>query len=218
MDFIQKDCGYWLLGPGYSIPALEQFSVCVNIKRRINNSDWTAFMYLNPDKKEIELALRGHGSELNILMFGRVWSTPPVVTLGNWHSICVTWSGLILAPNVYVNGTVVSVTLRSKHPLYPNCCRLAPNGTLTLAVAHYFVKDKMGFETSTELKGSLSLFRLWRGVRTHQDILDLACTDGDILHWEARIWNKGQDCEPVENAALQCGKKHLFFYTNINRF
>ncbi|XP_056592030.1 adhesion G-protein coupled receptor G4 [Triplophysa dalaica] len=204
VDFMQKDCGYWLLRPEYSIPSLDQFSVCVNIKRKINNSEWTAFMYLNPNKTETVLAVRGHGSELNILMFGRVWYTSPVVTLGNWHSICVTWSGLMLAPNVYVNGTVMSLTFKSEDPMYPNCCRLAPNGTLTLAVAHHFVKDMMVFEKGTELKGSLSLFRLWGTVRTQQQILDLACIDGNILHWEARIWDKGQDCVPVQDLALQC--------------
>lgn len=213
---MQKDCGYWLLRPEYSIPSLDQFSVCVNIKRKINNSEWTTFMYLNPYKTETALAVRGHGSELNILMFGRMWSTPPVVTLGNWHSICVTWSGLMLAPNVYVNGTVMSLTFKSEDPMYPNCCRLAPNGTLTLAVSHHFVKDMMVFEKGTELKGSLSLFRFWGTVRTQQQILDLACTDGNILHWEARIWDKGQDCVPVRDLALQCGKRYTF--TQMNRY
>lgn len=213
---MQKDCGYWQIRSDYSIPALEEFSVCVNIKRMIGNSDWTAFMYLNPDRMQVELGLQGKGSELQTVMFGCVWSAQSNVTLYNWHSICITWSMFMSEPKVYVNGTIVALKLASKGlPMYPYCCRLAANGSLTLGVAHNFVKDKMIIETGTELKGSLSLFRVWGRTRTAEEISAMACTDGDILHWESRIWKQDQHCDPKQDSYLQCGKAHKFTQTTV---
>ncbi|XP_065112378.1 uncharacterized protein adgrg4b [Paramisgurnus dabryanus] len=205
INFMQKDCGYWLIRPEYSIPVLEEFSACVNVKRKIDNSRWTAFMYLNPDRTQVELGLKGEESDLQAVMFGSVWSATLNVTLDNWHSICITWSMFMSEPKVYVNGTIVALKLSSKGlPASPNCCRLAANGSLTLGVAHNFVEDKMIIETGTDLKGSLSLFRVWGRTRTAEEISAMACTDGDILHWEARIWNQNQNCDPMQDINLQC--------------
>lgn len=216
IDFMQKDCSFWLLKNERKIPSLNELSVCVNIKRKLSNSYWTAFTYLHPNKTRIELGLKGFGTELHVIMFGRVWTKSSVVSLDNWHSICMTWSNSMTEPKVYINGTKVELKPQSKGTaLHPNCCSVAAGGTLTLAVAHNFVKNKISIETGTELKGSLSLFRVWKRARSAQDISTMACTDGDMLHWEKRIWNKAEDCMPIQDLTQKCGKWHKYTHKKL---
>ncbi|ROL54362.1 Adhesion G-protein coupled receptor G4 [Anabarilius grahami] len=205
IDFMQKDCKFWLLENGQEILDLEELSVCVNIKRKISNSHWTVFTYLHPDKTHIELGMKGHGKDLYIIMFGRVWTISSVVSLENWHAVCMTWSKSMTEPKVYVNGS--KVVLKAQFDgmaLNPHYHIVAGGGTLTLAVAHNFVKDKINIETGTELKGSLSQFRMWKHVRSPEDISGKTCTDGDFLHWEERIWDKVRDCWPIHDITQQC--------------
>ncbi|XP_050976413.1 adhesion G-protein coupled receptor G4 [Labeo rohita] len=206
VDFMKKDCAYWMLKNEYKIPALDELSVCVNIRRKLSNSHWTVFTYGHPNKTSIELGMKGYGSDLQIIMFGRIWSSlNNLISLENWHSVCMTWSRSMTEPKVYVNGTQVGLKRQTTRlALSPYCCSVAAGGTLTLAVTHNFVKNRISIETGTELKGSLSLFRVWGRVRSAEDISGMACTDGDILHWEERIWNKSPDCKPVEDVTQKC--------------
>lgn len=205
VDFMQNNCSYWELKKEHKFPTLKALSVCVNIKKKLGNSDWTAFMYLHPDKTHTELGMRGYGSELHVTMFGRVWITPQDLSLHNWHSICMTWSKAMTKPKVYLNGTEVVLYPQSKDvALHPNCCTVAAGGTLTLAVAHFFVNDKFDIETGTDLKGSISLFRVWGHVRSAQEISEMACYDGDVLHWEERIWKKVKNCQPLQDVTQEC--------------
>ncbi|XP_056103665.1 adhesion G-protein coupled receptor G4 [Rhinichthys klamathensis goyatoka] len=202
---MQKDCKYWLLKNEHKIPDLKELSVCVNIKRKISNSHWTAFTYLHPDKTRIELGMKGSGSELYIIMFGRVWTKSSVVSLDNWHSVCMTWSKSMTEPKVYVNGSKVDLKAQSKETaLDPDYHSVAAGGTLTLAVAHNFSKGEMNIETGKELKGSLSMFRVWKRERSAEDISGLTCTDGDVLHWEEQIWDNVMDCKPTLDITQQC--------------
>ncbi|KAL1266599.1 hypothetical protein QQF64_002274 [Cirrhinus molitorella] len=206
VDFMKKDCGYLMLKNEYKIPAMDELSVCVNVRRKLSNSHWTAFTYRHPDKTSIEVGLKGRGPDLQIILFGRIWTNwDNLISLENWHSICMTWSKSMTEPKAYVNGTEVELKAQTKGlPLSPYCCSVAGGGTLTLAVAHDFVKNRISIETGTELKGSLSLFRVWGRVRSAEDINGMACTDGDILHWEERIWNKSPDCMPVKDVTQKC--------------
>ncbi|CAM4729996.1 unnamed protein product [Leuciscus chuanchicus] len=203
---MKKDCTYWLLKNERTIPQdLKELSVCVNIKRKINSAQWTAFTYLHPDKTRIELGMKGSGSNLNIIMFGRVWTKSSVVSLDNWHSVCMTWSKSMTEPKVYVNGSKVDLKAQSTETaLYPDYHRVAAGGTLTLAVAHNFSNGEMNIETGKELKGSLSLFRVWKHERTAEDISGLTCTDGDVLHWEEQIWDNVMHCKPIQDITQQC--------------
>lgn len=204
---MQKDCKFWLLESGQEIPDLEELSVCVNIKRKISNSHWTMFTYLHPDKTRIELGMKGHGKDLYIIMFGRVWTISSVVSLENWHSVCMTWSKSMIEPKVYVNGSKMVLKAQFEGmAVQPHYHIVAGGGTLTLAVAHSFVKDKINIETGTELKGSLSQFRMWKHVRSAENISGKTCTDGDVLHWDERIWNEITDCRPIHDDTQQCGK------------
>lgn len=200
---MQKDCKFWLLDNEHKIPNLKALSVCVNIKRKISNSHWTVFTYLHPNKTHIELGMKGHGKDLYIIMFGRVWTISSVVSLENWHSVCMTWSTSMTEPKVYVNGSKVVLKGMALHSHYHI---VAGGGTLTLAVAHNFVKDNINIETGTELKGSLSQFRMWKHVRSAEDISGKTCIDGDFLHWEERIWKEVTDCQPIHDIKQQCGK------------
>lgn len=208
VDFMQKDCKYWLLKNEHKIPDLKELSVCVNIKRKINSAQWTAFTYLHPDKTRIELGMKGSGSNLNIIMFGRVWTKSSVVSLDNWHSVCMTWSKSMTEPKVYVDGYKVDLKAQSTETaLYPDYHSVAAGGTLTLAVAHNFSNGEMNFETGKELKGSLSLFRMWKRERSAEDISGLTCTDGDVLRWEEQIWDNAMHCKPIPDITQQCGKR-----------
>jgi len=204
---MQKDCNYWLLKKEHKIPELKELSVCVNIKRKISNSHWTAFTYLHPDKTRIELGMKGSGSDLYIIMFGRVWIKSSVVSLGNWHSVCMTWSNSMAEPKVYVNGSKVDLKAQSKETaLDPEYQSVAAGGTLTLAVAHNFSNGEMNIETGKELQGSLSMFRVWKHERSAEDISGLNCTDGDVLHWEEQIWANVMNCKPILDITQKCGK------------
>lgn len=209
---MQNNCSYWELKKEHKFPTLKALSVCVNIKKKLGNSDWTAFMYLHPDRTHTELGMRGYGSELHVTMFGRVWITPEDLSLHNWHSICMTWSKSMTKPKLYINGTEGVLYPQSKDvTLDPDCCTVAAGGTLTLAVAHFFVNDKFVIETGTDLKGSISLFRVWGHVRSAQEISEMACYDGDVLHWEERIWNKIKNCQPLQDVTQECGKRHKHY-------
>ncbi|KAK7125793.1 hypothetical protein R3I93_021229 [Phoxinus phoxinus] len=200
---MQKDCKYWLLKKEHKIPDLKELTVCVNIKRKISNSHWTVFTYLHPDKTRIELGMKGSGSDLHIIMFGRVWTKSSVVSLENWHSVCMTWSKSMTEPKVYVNGSNVDIKAESRETaLYPDS--VATGGTLTLAVAHNFSNGEMNIETGRELKGSLSLFRVWKRERSAEEISGLTCTDGDVLHWEEQIWDNDMNCKPLRDSTQQC--------------
>ncbi|CAB1333139.1 unnamed protein product [Coregonus sp. 'balchen'] len=198
------ECSYWQLSPDLSIPALEELSVCVHLQQHISTPDWTAFMYLHPDGLQAELGLAGQEGLVHIWLFGMRWSAPLHLPLGHWHYICITWSGASHQPALYVNGSSVDVPAHAKEsPLSPSCCRLAPNGTLTLGVSHYVVQGEMHVENGTNFNGSLSLFRMWGQARTPEQVSDLSCTEGDEVRWDAVDWLTLR-CPPVPDSRLQC--------------
>lgn len=200
------DCSYWQLSPDLSIPALEELSVCVHLKQHMNTPAWTAFMYRHPDGLQAELGLAGQEGLVHTWLFGMRWSAPLHLPLGHWHYICITWSGASHQPALYVNGTSVDVTAHAnKSPLSPSCCRLAPHGTLTLGVSHYFIQGEMHVENDTNLNGSVSLFRVWGQARTPEQVSDLSCTEGDVVRWDAVDWLT-LSCPPVPDSHLQCGE------------
>ncbi|XP_035391680.1 uncharacterized protein LOC113575986 [Electrophorus electricus] len=58
----------------------------------------------------------------------------------------------------------------------------------------------MQTESGTNLQGSISLFRVWgrAQISTH------TCSDGDVLQWHSRVWDKNNKCQLVRDETLKC--------------
>lgn len=99
----------------------------------------------------------------------------------------------------------------------PSCCKLAPNGTLTLGAAHKLVDGNIDIIPFTRLFGKLSLFRLWSRERSKQEVTSLKCTEGDLVTWWEDDWDT-QFCAPLHDSSLHCGeqkKKTSFTVTGM---
>lgn len=87
-----------------------------------------------------------------------------------------------------------------------SCCKLAPNGTLTLGAAHQLVNGNIQIIPFTGLLGKLSLFRLWRRERSKQEVTSLKCIEGDLVTWWSDDWDT-QICAPLRDLSLHCGEQ-----------
>uniref|UniRef100_A0A3B1J0X0 Pentraxin (PTX) domain-containing protein n=1 Tax=Astyanax mexicanus TaxID=7994 RepID=A0A3B1J0X0_ASTMX len=198
----RSGCQYWALKPDHSLPALEEFSVCVNIQRSINNSAWTAFTYLHPDQSRVDLGLGGRGGKLHIWLFGMNWTVPDTLTVGQWYSVCITWSCSLKQLQLLISGR--DAVVANIQPV-GMACRLAAGGSLTLGVAHYFVEGKLTVESGTNLQGDITLFRVWGEIRSPELQSSHTCTDGNVLRWHERAWDT-YTCPAVTDDTLVCGK------------
>lgn len=94
----------------------------------------------------------------------------------------------------------------------PSCCKLAPNGTLTLGAAHQLVDGNINIIPFTRLFGKLSLFRLWSRERSKQEVTSLKCTEGDLVTWWKDDWDT-QFCAPLRDLSLHCGEQKKTSFT-----
>ncbi|TDH05214.1 hypothetical protein EPR50_G00139510 [Perca flavescens] len=104
-------CGHWTLKPQVSIPALQELTVCFNIKFKFQaSSPWTAFMYSHPEAQYTELGLGGKWDHLVVWLFGTEW-TSPKITLhqSQWYSLCLTWTHTNNRPSLYLDGNLVDI-------------------------------------------------------------------------------------------------------------
>ncbi|KAL7848523.1 hypothetical protein AOLI_G00232410 [Acnodon oligacanthus] len=208
----RSDCQYWMLNPDHSLPALEEFSICVNVQRSINNSAWTAFTYVHPDQSRVELGLGGRGGKLHIWLFGMYRTVPDTLTVGQWCSICITWSCSTKQLQLFINGS--NAVVMDVQP-EDSTCGLSAGGSLTLGAAHYFTGGMMEVESGTNLQGNITLFRVWRKIRSPELHSAHSCTDGDALRWHGRVWN-AHSCPAEKDDTLTCdlldptGKQEMF--------
>lgn len=86
-----------------------------------------------------------------------------------------------------------------------SCCKLAPNGTLTLGAAHKLVDGNMEVLPFTGLPGQISLFRLWGREWSKEEVTSLKCIEGDLVMWKSDNWDT-QACAPVHDSSLRCGE------------
>ncbi|KAM7374579.1 hypothetical protein PAMP_007226 [Pampus punctatissimus] len=202
-------CSHWRLKTHFSIPALQELTVCLNLKFKApTSSPWTVFMYRHPEVQYAELGLGVNGGRLVVWLFGVEWTTLPTnLDPTQWHSLCLTWSHMKDRPVLYVNGSSVVImaahTVNTSTSISPSCCKLAPNGTLTLGAAHSLVNGNIQIIPSTGMLGKLSLFRLWGRERTKQEVTSLNCTEGELVKWERNNWDT-QVCAPLPDSSLQC--------------
>lgn len=190
----------WQLRSGTVVPALKEFSVCMRL--RLNYAtDWTGFVYKAPQKRHIELGLRGTSGHLAVWLFGEEQHFERELKMHEWHSVCLTWSGQAQRLRLYINGTSHNET--SVNPLLPQ--QLAQNGTLTLGVSHYI--DPYGnlkAESGNNLFGEISLFRMWAREQSAEEVRGQSCADGDVVSWDMKEWSSG--CPPVPDNNTYCGK------------
>ncbi|XP_054610465.1 adhesion G-protein coupled receptor G4-like isoform X2 [Dunckerocampus dactyliophorus] len=196
-------CSHWRLEDGVSFPTLNQLTACLDLKFKAPASaQWTAFMYRLPDTQCVGLGLGGRRDRLVVWLFGTEWTTLPIsLALKEWHSLCMTWSHTKDGPMLYVNGT--GMDLMAVQDSSPSCCKLAPNGTLTLGAAHKLVDGNVQILLSTILMGTVSLFRLWAQERSRQEVTSLKCTEGDLLRWDSHLWDT-RVCAPIPDPTLKC--------------
>lgn len=87
-----------------------------------------------------------------------------------------------------------------------SCCKLAPNGTLTLGAAHQLVDGNIQIDPFSSMLGKLSLFRLWGRERSKEEVTSLKCTEGDVVMWWTGHWDAGA-CPPASDPTLRCGER-----------
>lgn len=190
------------------MPALEELSVCVDLRRFIYTTSWTAFVYNKLGGHKIELGLAGTGGNLKAWLFGEEWIIAHYLPPESWHTVCLTWSNHNRRFQMIINGTVY---LNSKvNDLMPSS--LAPNGTLTLGISHRIVGGVMDFETGTNFIGEMTLFRMWGLVLSPQWFLDLKCISGNVVTWSINNWEY-HSCPPINDRSLKCGETNLKLFT-----
>ncbi|XP_039633907.1 adhesion G-protein coupled receptor G4 [Perca fluviatilis] len=198
-------CGHWTLKPQVSIPALQELTVCFNIKFKFQaSSPWTAFMYSHPEAQYTELGLGGKWDHLVVWLFGTEW-TSPKITLhqSQWYSLCLTWTHTNDRPSLYLDGNLVDIQADTTPSISSSCCKLAPNGTLTLGATHRLVNGDIEIIPFPNPVVKLSLFRLWGRERSKREVTSLKCTEGDLVKWERNNWDT-QICAPLPDSNLKC--------------
>ncbi|XP_035807231.1 adhesion G-protein coupled receptor G4 [Amphiprion ocellaris] len=201
-------CSHWRLKPQVFIPALQEFTVCLELKLQMEtSSQWTAFMYRHPEVQHAELGLGGKSGRLVVWLFGQEWTTTHIdLHLSQWYSLCVTWSHTRDRPALYVNRNAVAITLAhnlgTPSLIPPLCCKLTPNGSLTLGASHILVDGKIQV-LPFNVWGKISLFRMWARERSKEEVTSLNCTEGDLVKWEWDNWDT-QICAPLSDSSLQC--------------
>nr|XP_020506767.1 adhesion G-protein coupled receptor G4-like isoform X1 [Labrus bergylta] len=199
-------CSHWSLKPQVSIPALQEFTVCLSLKfEALSNSTWTAFMYRHPEVQYAELGFGGKQGRLVVWLCGAEWITDEIaLQVSRWHSLCLTWAHTKDRPALYIEGKAIEMSPAhssdSAPSVNPSCSKLAPNGTLTLGASHYLADGNINIIPITHLLGSLSQFRLWG---REQEVTSPICTEGDLVKWERDNWDTWA-CAPLSDRSLQC--------------
>ncbi|XP_053097455.1 adhesion G-protein coupled receptor G4 isoform X2 [Pangasianodon hypophthalmus] len=200
----RTSCQYWRLKQNESLPSLSEFTVCVNVKRSINSSVWSAFTYLHPKRSRVELGFGGRALQLQVQLFGTSWMMEDTLTVGDWHSVCIAWSCSTGQLVLVIDGRALVVRKGAAEPGRDGgACGLAGGGSLTLGAAHYYVGDNMEIESGTNLQGSVSMFRVWGRARSVHEIATNTCTDGDVIKWHGHVWLMTH-CTPVTDPTVKC--------------
>ncbi|XP_043556489.1 adhesion G-protein coupled receptor G2-like isoform X44 [Chiloscyllium plagiosum] len=179
---------YGTLSPGANIPSLGSFTLCIDIRLRQNNKNGMVAFTYNTDMKRArsvphhELGIMIKNRKPIIWLFHKQIDVEKDISLGNWHTMCLTWDGNTREAHVYLNKIhVLSRTLNSAY-------NLAQNGSLVLGRKHSRRADRLRLDRKIFV-GDLYLFRLWDHAKGHQSILQLDCEDGNVITWDSRQWD-----------------------------
>ncbi|XP_078085533.1 adhesion G-protein coupled receptor G6 isoform X5 [Mustelus asterias] len=194
--------------PSVSIPELQQFTVCLEVKSTTLKEQWTLFSYTDSSdmtlidfkkgKDGIYLSISGAVCEV-----GGFWEahfSGEVIT-DSWRQLCVAWGGS--------SGNVITQT-QDKSQLHACSASqnkvIAAGGTLTLAPKQH--------PSSHTYTGELYNFRLWNFSMPAQTLLDLTCDEvGNVVDWENSFWDIPVD-RLESDSALSCATS-LFTQTTI---
>ncbi|XP_072440513.1 uncharacterized protein [Chiloscyllium punctatum] len=179
---------YGTLSPGANIPSLGSFTLCIDIRLRQNNKNGMVAFTYNTDMKRArsvphhELGIMIKNRKPIIWLFHKQIDVEKDISLGNWHTVCLTWDGKTREAHVYLNKIhVLSRTLNSAYSL-------AQNGSLVLGRKHSRRADRLRLDRKIFV-GDLYLFRLWDHAKGHLSILQLDCEDGNVITWNSRQWD-----------------------------
>ncbi|XP_061596705.1 uncharacterized protein LOC133460159 [Cololabis saira] len=199
-------CSHWSLKPQVSIPALQELTVCLNLKLEIPiSSKWTIFMYRHPTHRYPELGLGGKWGHLVVWLFGMEWISPQMnLQLSRWYPLCLTWSHTGRKPVLYVDGRPTDIVAAHNTDSVPPSCKLSPNGSLTLGADHTLVSGTIHIIPSSGMMGKLSLFRIWGRERSKQEVTSRNCSEGDLVMWEEDVWDTYWLCYPRPDLSLKC--------------
>ncbi|XP_054907233.1 adhesion G-protein coupled receptor G4 [Poeciliopsis prolifica] len=205
---------HWTLKPQVFIPALQELTVCLNVKLKVKGfSTWTIFMYRHPEVQYTELGMGGKDRRLVVWLFGEEWITQDInLQLLQWYTLCLTWSHTKDRPALYVNGSLINMT--AAHTNIPPvaaslCCQLAPNGSLTLGVGHTINNGNIEIIQNSGMLGKISLFRMWGRERSKEEVTSLSCTEGDLVKWVRDNWDT-VNCDPICDTSLKCETQLTF--------
>ncbi|XP_035506328.2 adhesion G-protein coupled receptor G4 isoform X1 [Scophthalmus maximus] len=192
----------WQLQPGAVVPALQELSACLLLRRNIA-TEWTGFVYKAPGGQRIELGLGGTSSQLTVWLFGERQPLEWELKVNEWYSVCLTWSASARRLRTYINGTSVSEAPVNR--ILPH--QLAGNGTLTLGASHYVNNEgDVLAETGNNLLGEIGLFRIWSREWSAAELRRQSCADGDVVSWDLRQWK--YSCPPVPDKSIHCAWSH----------
>lgn len=99
----------------------------------------------------------------------------------------------------------------------PSCCKLSPNGSLSLGAGHVIVDGDIQAIPYSSFPGKLSMFRIWGKERSEEEVTSLKCTEGDIVKWEEDHWDT-LSCQSSPDLSLLCGEFTFFCNVNFNPF
>ncbi|XP_034037909.1 adhesion G-protein coupled receptor G4 [Thalassophryne amazonica] len=188
----------WQLQPQVMIPALEELTVCMQLKRSIE-SDFTAFEYKAPGGVYTELGIGGNNTHLFARLFGKEWDIAVELHLDQWHLICLTWSNETHRLHLYVNGSSYFSADLNSNPTQ----QLILNGTLTLGISHYVDKNGQVQQVyGKTLIGEIGLFRIWAREWHAEDLGRHSCADGDVVSWDKRQWKN--TCNLKDDKSMEC--------------
>lgn len=187
----------WQLAPGTVIPALDELSVCMQLKCD-RHTVWTAFVYKAPASNDIEFGLQGKSDQLTLWLFGNETKVTRSLEEKQWHSVCVTWSGMHQKLQLFINGT----NALSKFVKTTTRTHLHSNGTLTLGKLHNVKGNSLQPEPGKSLIGDISQFRIWSKQWNEGDLKRRECIEADVISWDHRHWKT--NCPDPKDCSLLC--------------
>ncbi|XP_053330023.1 adhesion G-protein coupled receptor G4 [Spea bombifrons] len=181
-----------------AVPALKDFTICVDIRPDTSPRFWTVFSYREADpSNSIVLGLVGSAKALKMYHLGNTYEFDCELPLSSWHSVCSTWNSLTRKLEVYVNGSCV-FTIASG-----NFKQMKGNGTLVLGINHSVQGGEIINADVYNFIGNIYNFQLWDSRRPSDSLSD--CSNGNIVNWTREIWKFNED-RLIEDTSLRCAK------------
>ncbi|XP_075429334.1 adhesion G-protein coupled receptor G4 isoform X2 [Ascaphus truei] len=180
------------------IPALGEFTLCLDLYRMTNTNPWTAFTYhIVNDKhgQKQELGLVGVGKKLELYHFGSVIAVDKELPISVWHFVCSTWDSSNGRLELYVNGSKIFNTTTHVSQY------LKANGSLILGINHTKKGEEIKPLDNHNFVGFIYNVQIW-DFKRHPDKLG-DCSEGNVVRWRNQFW-KSRKGDPVVDDHLRC--------------